>query len=112
MEGAGEVVKEIGAWIVGFEKYDQGMKGVRDVRDMLQAVHKVVEYHMGKADPYDELEPPLLLAVGLPGSGVGLVANEEDWDDLCRECGGWEYIDGGVEAKGKSNGYGGTLQII
>ena len=111
-DGAGEVAKEIGAWIVGFEKEVPGTKGFGEVRAILQAAYEVVRHYLGEADPYHEADPPLLLAIGLPGSGTGLEVNGEDWDELCRECGGWEYIDGCIGTKGKSNMYGGTFHTI
>ena len=103
-------MKEIGAWILGFERQVSGVRRFTEVRDILQAVHEVVRHYMGEADPYDEVEPPLLLAIGLPGSGAEQRDDKEEWDDMCRECGGWEYIDGCTEANGKSNEYGGTLR--
>lgn len=40
---------------------------------------------------------PLLLALAMPQSTTpALEIEEEDWEDLGRECGGWECIDGGI----------------
>ncbi len=39
----------------------------------------------------------LLLAVGMQQSvGPSLEIEGEEWEDLCRECGGWEWIDGEI----------------
>ena len=51
-----------------------------------------------------------MLVVGLPQSkSPSLDIGEEEWEDMCRECGGWEWVDGGVEGgrKGERNEFGG-----
>lgn len=36
--------------------------------------------------------------------------SDEDWDDLGRECGGWEWVDGEKEGEvGGRNEFGGTF---
>lgn len=54
-----------------------------------------------------------LLAVALPPGGVsGLRVAEEEWEDLCRESGGWEFVDGAVGGeRGGRNEYGGTWPV-
>ncbi len=43
----------------------------------------------------------MLLVVGMPQPLRPLLAMKDDkWEDLCRECGGWEWID--IEATGKN----------
>ena len=112
MEGAGEVVKEIAAWIIGFEKPGLEVRDRKRISDTLQAVHEVIRHHMGIPAPSDEVEPPLLLAIGLPGKDREGGLSGDQWDDLCRECGGWEYIDGCLEERGKSNEYGGEFAPV
>lgn len=40
-----------------------------------------------------------------------LELSDEDWDDLGRECGGWEWVDGEKEGGGK-NEFGGTFSSL
>ena len=112
MEGADEVVREIAAWIVGFEKPAPEGSDAENVRNTLKAVQEVVQHHMGEVDPYDEVEPPLLLAVALPGKDAGKGLGADKWDDLCRDCGRWEYIDGCLDEAGKNNEYSGTFTTM
>ena len=74
-------------------------------------------------------DAPLLLAVALPSTPATSTATtttslsgtvrDEEWEDLCRESGGWEFIDG-TEApggnkdvgKGIRNEYGGMWTIF
>jgi len=52
-----------------------------------------------------------LFAVALPrGEVSGLAIGEEEWEDLCGESGGWEFIDGSVLGRKEGrNEYGGTF---
>ena len=55
----------------------------------------------------------LLLAVALPSrtKPAALEASGAEWEDLCRDAGGWEYID--AEARtGARNEFGGEVSGV
>ena len=50
---------------------------------------------------------PLLLAVGTQQTiSPYLQVTNEEWENLCRDCGSWEWIDGELDGKAESNGEG------
>ena len=51
------------------------------------------------------LSKPLLLAVGTPQTASpSLEVTNEEWENLCMDCGTWEWIDGELDGKLESNG--------
>lgn len=109
-------MQAVGAWVVCFKKPRENA-GLESIRSFLTTLRGVVEHHTG--DAYSKREP-LLLAVGTQQTmSPSLELETEVWEDVCRECGGWEWIDGEIaevdEPKGKGkrqeerNEFGGTL---
>lgn len=50
---------------------------------------------------------PLLLAVGTEQTtSPSLEVTHEEWEDLCMDCGSWEWIDGELDGVVKSNEQG------
>lgn len=50
---------------------------------------------------------PLLLAVGTEQTiSPSLEISHEEWEDLCMDCGSWEWIDGELDGKVDSNEQG------
>lgn len=61
---------------------------------MLTAIHAAIGHHATSSYSTSE---PLLLTVGMPPSlAPSLDLPTEEWEDLCRDCGGWEWVDGAV----------------
>lgn len=53
------------------------------------------------------MSEPLLLAVGMQQTiSPSLEVTNEEWENLCMDCGSWEWIDGELDGKGESNGEG------
>lgn len=78
------------------------------IRLLLSTISRLLERN---TSPYSLASEPVLLAVGVhqPASPHAEVSDEE-WEDLCRECGGWEWVDGEVsrdEGNGGRNEFGG-----
>lgn len=49
----------------------------------------------------------LLLAVGMQQTiSPSLEVTNEEWENLCMDCGSWEWIDGELDGKVESNGEG------
>lgn len=70
----------------------------------------------GDADNYEHSyggnDDALKLAITLPSQTVPcLIFEDAEWEDLCRENGAWEYIDGTISpaTAGKRNEFGGEL---
>ena len=64
------------------------------MRNILTTISGVIEHHI--VSSYTTTEP-LLLAVGMQQSiSPSLKMVNEEWEDMCRECGAWEWIDGEV----------------
>lgn len=80
------------------------------IRTLLNTLSGLVAHHTsGAVDSYQLAHEPLLLCLGVLRPTVPrLEINDEDWEDLCREAGGWEWIDGEAEGEGKRNEFGGT----
>lgn len=50
------------------------------------------------------LSKPLLLAVGTQRTASpSLEVTNEEWENLCMDCGTWEWIDGELDGKAESN---------
>ncbi|KAI9749413.1 MAG: hypothetical protein M4579_006879 [Chaenotheca gracillima] len=89
---AEEVLGVVGAWVVCFRK-PIDREGMDLIKACLRAVSEVSE-HGGAGDG-------ALLAVAMPQSIVPcLQIGTEEWEDMCRELGNFEYID--AEATGKN----------
>lgn len=53
------------------------------------------------------ISEPLLLAVGTQQTlSPSLEVTNEEWENLCMDCGSWEWIDGELNGKVESNGEG------
>ena len=98
---AGEVVQAVGAWVFCFRK-PRIQNDLNTLRTILSTINEVIEHHSQSS--YSTTKP-LLLAVGMQQTITpSLEIETEEWEDLCRECGGWEWIDGTLE------GYANTSQ--
>lgn len=50
------------------------------------------------------ISEPLLLAVGTEQTtSPSLEVSHEEWENLCMDCGSWEWIDGELDGKVESN---------
>ena len=50
------------------------------------------------------ISEPLLLAVGTEQTtSPSLEVSHEDWENLCMDCGSWEWIDGELDGKVESS---------
>lgn len=104
---AAEVIRSIGAWVVVVRKpmSAQGAaeaETMENIRSTLSTIHSVLTHHQERSNAYSAIDSePLLLVVGMPQPlRPVLNVTDEEWEDLCLDCGGWEWIDG--EAKGKN----------
>ncbi|KAL8930634.1 MAG: hypothetical protein Q9208_000505 [Pyrenodesmia sp. 3 TL-2023] len=104
---AKEVIQSIGAWVVVVEKPPAAAPGdanasLESIRTTLTTLHRVLSHHQQSSSyASTSIEEPLLLAIGMPQPLRPLLAmSNDEWEDLCRECGGWEWIDN--EATGKN----------
>ncbi|KAI4118820.1 MAG: hypothetical protein LQ345_001213 [Seirophora villosa] len=104
---ASEVIQSIGAWVLTFPKPSsaQSEAALETIRSTLLTIHRVLSHHHHHDNNNNTLssynEPPLLLALGMPQPQRPVLAmTDESWEDLCRACGGWEWID--VEARGEN----------
>lgn len=94
------------------------------LQHLLSSVSAVLKHHSSSSSSsstnYDtDVDAPLLLAVALPSSTVSSSSSEvvdyEEWEDICRENGGWEFIDttgmneDKAEGGNERNEYGGML---
>lgn len=72
------------------------------IRSALCAIHEIIEHHTASSYSTNEA---LLLAIGMQQTmSPRLEMCGEEWEDLCRECGGWEWIDGELEGDGGGKG--------
>ena len=78
------------------------------IRALLTTLSSLIAHHTSNdSDSYQMSDGPLLLCVGVHQPIVPhLTLSDEEWEDLCRDCGGWEWIDGEIEGEAK-NAYGG-----
>ena len=92
--------------------------GQDTIRTLLATINEVVSNHTSSR--YD-LSEPLLLAVGTQQTlDPSLEITNEEWENLCMECGYWEWIDGELHGNLESNGggrkerneFGGELGIL
>ncbi|KAL8722969.1 MAG: hypothetical protein Q9225_000662 [Loekoesia sp. 1 TL-2023] len=105
---AGEVVQSIGAWVFVVQKPssarggDDGGETVENIRSTLSTIHRVLSHHRETSNNYTPLDnEPLLLLICMPQPLRPLLSmTNDEWEDLCLDCGGWEWIDS--EAKGKN----------
>lgn len=79
------------------------------IRRILTTISALITHHTSSSYVPDPNPEPLLLAVGMHQPlSPRLELPDEAWDDLGRECGGWEWVDGEKEDGGK-NEFGGTF---
>ncbi|KAL8759920.1 MAG: hypothetical protein Q9184_003480 [Pyrenodesmia sp. 2 TL-2023] len=105
---AKEVIQSIGAWVVVVQKppaaaaQGDDNTNLESIRATLTTLHRVLSHHQQSSSyTSTSTEEPLLLAIGMPQPLRPLLAmSDEEWEYLCRECGGWEWIDS--EAAGKN----------
>ena len=81
------------------------------VSTLLRTISQTISHHNESASydsaAYDSPTDTLLLAVALPQSiSPALEVDDAEWEDLCREAGGWEYMDSEAN-KGGKNEFGG-----
>ncbi|KAL8786156.1 MAG: hypothetical protein Q9213_002926 [Squamulea squamosa] len=116
---AGEVIQSLGAWVVVVRKPSSGQvdggggeKGDRsdNIRKTLTTVHKVIAHHRETSNKYSTVDnEPLFLVIGMPQPLRPLLEmSNDEWEDLCLDCGGWQWIDS--EAQGK-NQFGETVGL-
>lgn len=100
---AGEVVQAVGAWIACFRKPKE-KADLDTTRNLLATIHEVVSNHTSSGYATSE---PLLLAVGTQRTiSPGLEVTDEEWENLCMDCGSWEWIDGELDGKVEWKGEG------
>ena len=74
------------------------------IRTLLATIHEVVSNHTSSGYT---LNGPLLLAVGAQQTAnPRLELTNEEWENLCMDCGAWEWIDGELDGNLESNGGG------
>ncbi|KAL8835626.1 MAG: hypothetical protein Q9170_003243 [Blastenia crenularia] len=75
---------------------------VQIIRNVLSTIHRVLSHHRETSNKYATVDnEPLLLLVGTPQPlRPLLITTIDEWEGLCLDCGGWEWIDS--EAKGKN----------
>lgn len=75
------------------------------VRTLLTTISNLLAHHASTISSYVFAPDPILLAVGMHQPlNPRLELSKEEWEDLCQECGGWEWIDAEVDnevGKGK-----------
>ena len=78
------------------------------IRTLLTTLTGLIKYHAQEAvESYSVNDEPLLLYLGSHQPKVPrLEIFDDEWEDIGRECGGWEWIDGEVEEKSR-NEFGG-----
>ncbi|KAL8970618.1 MAG: hypothetical protein Q9183_001432 [Haloplaca sp. 2 TL-2023] len=113
---AAEVVQSIGAWILLFRKpsasksedgQDGGVTSMSllqtQLRETLSTIHKTIVHHRETSNNYASIEnDAILLAIGMPQPLRPLLElTTDEWEDVCHDSGGWEWIDS--EATGKND---------
>lgn len=97
------MVQAVGAWAVCFTKA-RDKADLDVIRNLLTTIHEVVSKHTSSSYITSE---PLLLAVGMQQTiSPSLEVTNEERENLCMECGSWEWIDGELDGKGESNAEG------
>ncbi|KAL9603077.1 MAG: hypothetical protein Q9219_001441 [cf. Caloplaca sp. 3 TL-2023] len=104
---AAEVIQSIGAWVVVFQKLQpprgkEGEETIDTIRTALSTIQRVLSHHRETSPNYALVDnEPLLLLVGMPQPlRPQLPVTDDEWEGICLDCGGWEWID--AEAKGKN----------
>ena len=59
----------------------------------------MITHHSSNGTEYTDADTAALFAVALSqGSVSGLEVREEEWEDMCRESGRWEFVDGCISS--------------
>ncbi|MCJ1463522.1 hypothetical protein MMC07_002130 [Pseudocyphellaria aurata] len=88
-----------------------------ELRTLLTTISNLIAHHTSTASSYEFAPEPLLLALGVHQPlNPCLELSTEEWEDFCRESGGWEWIDGEVGdemGRGKErNEFGGLARLL
>ena len=87
------MIDAIGAWIVCFPCAST-VNGMAQMRETLRTIKAIIDYHA--ATSYSLTKPLLLAVVATKSEAPSLEVRSEEWEDLCRDEGGWEWIDGSI----------------
>ena len=81
------------------------------MRTLLTTLSSVIAQHAADAvNSYSLSNEPLLFCLGTYESTTPrLEMLNDEWEDLCQDCGGWEWIDG-EETGSAKNEFGGKQQ--
>ena len=73
------------------------------LRETLSTIHKTIVHHRETSNNYASIEnDAILLAIGMPQQLRPLLElTNDEWEDVCQDSGGWEWIDS--EATGKND---------
>ena len=92
--------------------------GQDKLQNLLATIHEVVSHHTNSGYAQSE---PLLLAVGAQQTASPrLELTDEEWDNICIDCGAWEWINGELGGESTSdrrgrkerNEFGGESDIL
>ncbi|MCJ1433218.1 hypothetical protein MMC27_002577 [Xylographa pallens] len=112
LPGASAVVAAIGAWVVAFHKPSSATE-LQATQTLLATIAALLTHHLSAS--FAATEPPALFAVALPHHQLPRLAlDAAAWEDLCRESGGWEFVDGaegGGAEEGARNEFGETTGL-
>lgn len=96
-------MQNIGAWIIGARK-PASNADLEILKQLLSTIKEVIEHHSSSNSGSGEDNTALRLVLGLPQPLTPRLAlGAEEWDDIGRECGGWEWIDGEMEGGGSED---------
>ncbi|MCJ1281463.1 hypothetical protein MMC26_000782 [Xylographa opegraphella] len=114
LPGAADVVAAIGAWIIAFPKPATSAE-LQATQSLLATVAAVISHHLAapsSSSSFAIVEAPARFAVALPRRQLPLLQLEDAaWEDLCRESGGWEFVDGDGGGGGARNEFGETTGL-
>ena len=75
--------------------------GQDKLKNLLATIHEIVSHHTSSGYARSE---PLLLAVGAQQTtSPRLELTDEEWDNICIDCGAWEWIDGELDGESTSD---------
>ncbi|KAL8873655.1 MAG: hypothetical protein Q9174_000909 [Haloplaca sp. 1 TL-2023] len=81
------------------------------LRETLSTIHKTIAHHRETSNRYTSVEnEAILLAIGMPQPLRPLLEmTNDEWEDVCQDKGGWEWVDS--EATGK-NDFGENVGLV